>query len=110
RHTRFSRDWSSDVCSSDLIPCKKSGSDCARFGLWRKIFFRGRWLSAFGGDFSDNSLDVGDIWCDSPGFAILHYLVVRPERIRVSRKPLQHVSVRYSSVCARLVSQLPAIG
>src|SRR5690606_39320438 len=21
RHTRFSRDWSSDVCSSDLAPC-----------------------------------------------------------------------------------------
>src|SRR5690606_40149960 len=23
RHTRFSRDWSSDVCSSDLIPLKE---------------------------------------------------------------------------------------
>src|SRR5690606_40951736 len=23
RHTRFSRDWSSDVCSSDLIPAEK---------------------------------------------------------------------------------------
>src|SRR5690606_41010146 len=22
RHTRFSRDWSSDVCSSDLQPCR----------------------------------------------------------------------------------------
>src|SRR5690606_39909998 len=25
RHTRFSRDWSSDVCSSDLIIIKTSG-------------------------------------------------------------------------------------
>src|SRR5690606_17406315 len=24
RHTRFSRDWSSDVCSSDLSPCRPS--------------------------------------------------------------------------------------
>src|SRR5690606_39779116 len=24
RHTRFSRDWSSDVCSSDLVFCPKS--------------------------------------------------------------------------------------
>src|SRR5690606_40851788 len=25
RHTRFSRDWSSDVCSSDLRPCGDVG-------------------------------------------------------------------------------------
>src|SRR5690606_12588133 len=25
RHTRFSRDWSSDVCSSDLLPTYRSG-------------------------------------------------------------------------------------
>src|SRR5690606_40203366 len=25
RHTRFSRDWSSDVCSSDLIPVDEMG-------------------------------------------------------------------------------------
>src|SRR5690606_39444482 len=25
RHTRFSRDWSSDVCSSDLISCTFGG-------------------------------------------------------------------------------------
>src|SRR2546429_549484 len=24
RHTRCSRDWSSDVCSSDLVPCKSA--------------------------------------------------------------------------------------
>src|SRR5690606_39658938 len=29
RHTRFSRDWSSDVCSSDLAPLPTSG----KFGL-----------------------------------------------------------------------------
>src|SRR5690606_40911390 len=27
RHTRFSRDWSSDVCSSDLGSCRPSLSD-----------------------------------------------------------------------------------
>src|SRR5690606_40829349 len=25
RHTRFSRDWSSDVCSSDLVPISAAG-------------------------------------------------------------------------------------
>src|SRR5690606_40318324 len=28
RHTRFSRDWSSDVCSSDLIPAQTYYVDC----------------------------------------------------------------------------------
>src|SRR5690606_21894459 len=27
RHTRFSRDWSSDVCSSDLSSCGEGGGD-----------------------------------------------------------------------------------
>src|SRR5690606_39661176 len=27
RHTRFSRDWSSDVCSSDLCNCAIQGDD-----------------------------------------------------------------------------------
>src|SRR5690606_39712867 len=27
RHTRFSRDWSSDVCSSDLTSIEEKGSD-----------------------------------------------------------------------------------
>src|SRR5690606_39900159 len=27
RHTRFSRDWSSDVCSSDLVYLKVEGKD-----------------------------------------------------------------------------------
>src|SRR5690606_40090943 len=31
RHTRFSRDWSSDVCSSDLVPTKRLMKDCALF-------------------------------------------------------------------------------
>src|SRR5690606_39333654 len=26
RHTRFSRDWSSDVCSSDLVPQNRAGN------------------------------------------------------------------------------------
>src|SRR5690606_11586424 len=30
RHTRFSRDWSSDVCSSDLSQLNREGSDMAR--------------------------------------------------------------------------------
>src|SRR5690606_41188378 len=36
RHTRFSRDWSSDVCSSDLVSWSQLGSD----GAWQS------WLAA----------------------------------------------------------------
>src|SRR5690606_40666316 len=40
RHTRFSRDWSSDVCSSDLNLIEKSGSwysfDGERIGQGRE--------------------------------------------------------------------------
>src|SRR5690606_41014359 len=36
RHTRFSRDWSSDVCSSDLIPESKSFS--TEFGSYSLTF------------------------------------------------------------------------
>src|SRR5690606_38788597 len=32
RHTRFSRDWSSDVCSSDLTAALRPGSSGATFG------------------------------------------------------------------------------
>src|SRR5690606_39616321 len=35
RHTRFSRDWSSDVCSSDL--CFDAADTPAKNQLWEKI-------------------------------------------------------------------------
>src|SRR5690606_39990213 len=37
RHTRFSRDWSSDVCSSDLVPVtepRRAGGTAARMALF----------------------------------------------------------------------------
>src|SRR2546429_2621872 len=36
RHTRCSRDWSSDVCSSDLYRCRLTAF---RDSLWRREFF-----------------------------------------------------------------------
>src|SRR6266700_5854310 len=40
RHTRFSRDWSSDVCSSDLLGDEGSGfwigQEALRAGFWAK--------------------------------------------------------------------------
>src|SRR5690606_40786210 len=42
RHTRFSRDWSSDVCSSDLIGLQARGLFGA--GLLRGSGFRARLL------------------------------------------------------------------
>src|SRR5690606_39972045 len=48
RHTRFSRDWSSDVCSSDLdVPYQK----------WRGVVFPGQGKPLHG----DKSLD-GELW------------------------------------------------
>src|SRR5690606_40275042 len=32
RHTRFSRDWSSDVCSSDLTGLEQVAANCAALG------------------------------------------------------------------------------
>src|SRR5690606_40680082 len=34
RHTRFSRDWSSDVCSSDLAAAAKEGKLKSEVGAW----------------------------------------------------------------------------
>src|SRR5690606_40938937 len=33
RHTRFSRDWSSDVCSSDLVAVSTNAERVAEFGI-----------------------------------------------------------------------------
>src|SRR3712207_6862925 len=33
RHTRYWRDWSSDVCSSDLFPCAYSGARDLEFSV-----------------------------------------------------------------------------
>src|SRR5690606_40334780 len=34
RHTRFSRDWSSDVCSSDLFPLADAEEHFSRLKAW----------------------------------------------------------------------------
>src|SRR6266550_6160447 len=34
RHTRCSRDWSSDVCSSDLLALAEQGPDVRRHKTW----------------------------------------------------------------------------
>src|SRR5690606_40289071 len=41
RHTRFSRDWSSDVCSSDLYNLRRLHWN--RFGLFLHYWRRWRW-------------------------------------------------------------------
>src|SRR5271165_3383696 len=39
RHTRFSRDWSSDVCSSDLAEARLEKFEKRQTELWRLTFF-----------------------------------------------------------------------
>src|SRR5690606_39785613 len=52
RHTRFSRDWSSDVCSSDLLHLVNDGvattgeiDDAIRFGAGLRWSFMGSFLT-----------------------------------------------------------------
>src|SRR5690606_39326407 len=59
RHTRFSRDWSSDVCSSDLgLPAGRTGSRAAalRGKTWIAAFGTGANLTAYA------STDKGVTW------------------------------------------------
>src|SRR5690606_40577680 len=66
RHTRFSRDWSSDVCSSDLVP-HGPGGQAARAG--RRLHTAG--IEAAGGPVAgdDEAVDAGVAGSDakSPG-------------------------------------------
>src|SRR5690606_39739695 len=58
RHTRFSRDWSSDVCSSDLVAIKGKALAARGFNHVpplnnRELFRRDRHVCAYcGGEFS----------------------------------------------------------
>src|SRR5699024_11812248 len=49
RHTRSKRDWSSDVCSSDLGRCRDDGKGsclrCGRFSRW-KIYDTGTYYDS----------------------------------------------------------------
>src|SRR5690606_41150945 len=57
RHTRFSRDWSSDVCSSDLTP-----------ELWdRTKRLDGRWI--------DRGHEI-DVWLNALGGLVESYVII----------------------------------
>src|SRR2546429_4922760 len=57
RHTRCSRDWSSDVCSSDLVPNSilQNTNFCERF--WHGCI---------------HPEALGALWTDGPGKALTH--------------------------------------
>src|SRR3712207_8501091 len=50
RHTRYWRDWSSDVCSSDLAPAAPAGAEEAEY---RELHFPVEGAVTFGDDFGD---------------------------------------------------------
>src|SRR5690625_5767542 len=58
RHTRWPRDWSSDVCSSDLRNTSMTGTsvdqEVTQFGLMRERRFLPLFITQFGGAFNDN--------------------------------------------------------
>src|SRR5207302_5361964 len=60
RHTRFSRDWSSDVCSSDLCPSKRLSGRYAQTAVWT-----GSEMVVWGGtdDFTYFNTEIGRASC-----------------------------------------------
>src|SRR2546430_16264408 len=59
RHTRFDCDWSSDVCSSDLV--RNDGIvKVLDFGLARRLPAGGAWGSAAGGKIRSEERRVGE--------------------------------------------------
>src|SRR5690606_35737404 len=61
RHTRFSRDWSSDVCSSDL-----------RRGNYRSMVLMSQ--LGYGSDMIEVTMSAGDSL--NPSINVLHYAVI----------------------------------
>src|SRR2546430_16577402 len=65
RHTRFDCDWSSDVCSSDLV--RNDGIvKVLDFGLARRLPAGGAWGSAAGDKITDPGTRVGTLLYMSP--------------------------------------------
>src|SRR5690606_40272786 len=73
RHTRFSRDWSSDVCSSDLF---------------RKIVTRLPFLQS----------GVSTSWNNSIFFVHIHYIVKRPAFTQSYRSVHFHIHFAFLDI------------
>src|SRR5439155_19064265 len=78
RHTRWPRDWSSDVCSSDLIAAKAGSRDPAgRPRTW--------WLGRKGsGHVAGRSIGAGFLFC--PSSVRIARLECRSEERRVGKE------------------------
>src|SRR5690606_39560150 len=85
RHTRFSRDWSSDVCSSDLKSISAEPSSADRSAT------SGTCLALYGAGLLIASVDDDELPARRlAAHVILHHEVVRSEERRVGkdiRKP-----------------------
>src|SRR5690606_483126 len=92
RHTRFSRDWSSDVCSSDLVVFK------VRVNL-PKLVVGTRAVIGFGRVVEDLTGTPADKWMVGTGTREPKEAAVRPVGVEVG----QFGSVRGSNPCRRHV-------
>src|SRR5690606_39873075 len=71
RHTSFSRDWSSDVCSSDLDALGQAHA------LFRHEFGRGGNLApGDAGEVADHTLDLGDSVFLEKSFNLVHTVLL----------------------------------
>src|SRR2546422_4696811 len=61
RHTRCSRDWSSDVCSSDLVPPDSAIAQCPRVARTRAIVSASHWAARRGNDSISSTTTLGEV-------------------------------------------------
>src|SRR5690606_39624720 len=99
RHTRFSRDWSSDVCSSDLR--KYRAAQIAP--TWSSV-----WVSGAGvGDSTSGGSGASEVGCSEVGSSVVGSAGVvgsavgpSPDR-KSTRLNSSHVKISYAVCCLK---------
>src|SRR5690606_14719643 len=102
RHTRFSRDWSSDVCSSDL-----GDKDKMNWRTYRRFFF---WYDAMNAeDFGSYKLPFADIINGRP-YAVPRAIFAAAAAIQGARGGVNIPASDVSAVKSRIASYYKKLG
>src|SRR5690606_40371470 len=86
RHTRFSRDWSSDVCSSDLHFVRRNEVEVARDGLLQGRGRHGEFQRIAGIVLAEQSRDEATRKGVAAAHAVDELNLVRSEERRVGKE------------------------